>query len=68
MRASERPALVTKQRALYQLAGNRREIDGNKRRVGIARLPVDQACQQLLAGAALAENEHRRRQLRNLVH
>ena len=68
MRAGERSALVTEQGALDQLPGDRREIDGDERRVGIARLPVDQTCQQLLAGAAFAENEHRCRQLRNLVH
>ena len=33
-----------------------------------ARLAVEQPRQQLLAGAALAEDQHRRRQLRDLVH
>ena len=35
---------------------------------GVARLAVNQPRQQLLAGAALAEDQHRRRQLGDLVH
>ena len=68
VRAGERAALVAEQRALDQLARNRREVDGDERRVGVARLAVDQPRQQLLAGAALAEDQHRRRQLGDLVH
>ena len=44
------------------------EIDGDERRVAAARLAVQQPREQLLAGAALAENQDRRRQPRDLVH
>ena len=37
-------------------------------RSGVRRLAVQQPRQQLLAGAALAEDQHRRRQPRDLVH
>ncbi len=68
VRAGERAALVAEERALGQLARNRREVHRDERRVRIAGLAVDQPRQQLLAGAALAEDQHRRRQLRDLVH
>src|SRR5437773_420618 len=61
-------ALVDEQGALGELARERREVDGNERRVRIARLAMNQARQQLLAGAALAEDEHRGRQLGDLVN
>src|SRR6185295_7097653 len=68
VRAGERAALVAEQRALGELARNRGEVDGDERRLRIARFPVDQPREQFLAGAALAENQHRRRELRHLVH
>ena len=68
MRAGERAALVAEERALDQLVRDRRQVDGDERRVGAARLPVQQPREQLLAGAALAEDQHRRRQLGDLVH
>ena len=48
--------------------GNRREVHRDERRLGVARLAVNEPRQQLLAGAALAEDQHRRRQLRDLLH
>ena len=36
--------------------------------LGVARLAMNQAGEQLLARSALAENQHRRRELRDLVH
>ena len=68
VRAGERAALVAEQHALGELARNRRQVHRDERRLRIARLAVDQPRQQLLAGAALAEDQHRRRQLRDLVH
>ena len=67
MRAGERAALVAEERALRELARNRGEVDRDERRVGVARLPMDQPREQLLSGAALAENQHGRRQLGDLV-
>src|SRR5712692_3667065 len=67
VRAGERAALVSEQRALGELARDRREVHGDERRFRIARLPMDQPCEQLFSGAALAEDEDRRRQLRDLV-
>ena len=67
VRAGERAALVTEERALDQLVGDRRQVDRDERRVALPRLPVQQPREQLLARAALAEDQHRRRQLRDLV-
>jgi hypothetical protein len=66
--AGEGALLVAEQRAFDQLARNRRDVDGDQRRLGVGGFAVQQARQQLLAGAALAEDQHRRRQLRDLVH
>src|SRR5262249_61888432 len=63
VRAGERAALVAEEGALRELARDRGEVDRDERRVGIG-LAVDQPGQQLLARAALAEDQHRRRQLR----
>ena len=68
VRAGERAALVAEQRALDQLVRDRRQVDRDERRVAPAGLAVEQPREQLLAGAALAENQHRRRQLRDLLH
>src|SRR5205823_5038897 len=68
VRAGKRAALVPEQRALRQLARNRGEVDGDERRVRLAGFLVNQPREQLLAGAAFAENQYRGRQLRNLVH
>jgi len=59
---------MTKQRALDQLARDRGDVDGDERRVGIGRLAMQQSREQFLARAALAEDQHGRRQLRDLVH
>ena len=66
--AGERAFLVAEQRAFHQLARDRREVDRHKRRVGVDRLAMQQARQQFLAGAALAEHQHGGRQLGDLVH
>ena len=67
MRARKSALLMAEQRALGQFAWNRGEVHGNERRLGIRRLPVNEPGEQLLAGAALSENQHRRRQLRDLL-
>src|SRR4051794_29353812 len=68
MGAGERAALVSEQRALGELAWNRRQVDGDERGFRIARLAVNQPREQLLAGAALAEYQDRGGQLRDLLH
>src|SRR5581483_11143821 len=68
VRAGEGPALVAEERALDQLAGDRREVHGDERRVRIAGLPVDAPREELLARAALAQDQDGRRELRNLLH
>src|SRR6266496_5472265 len=67
MRASESAAFVTEQRALGQLTRDRSEVDGNERRLGIGRFLVNEPRQQLLTSTALAQDEHRRGKLRDLV-
>ena len=59
------PALVAEQRALHELVGDRRHVHRDERRVAAARLPVQQPREQLLAGPALAEDQHRCRELRH---
>src|SRR5262249_50430962 len=66
-RAGERAALVAEQRAFDELVRNRRHVDRDERRVAAARLLVQQARQQLLAGPALAEDQHGRGQLRHAL-
>src|SRR5439155_2784459 len=66
--AGEGAALVAKKRALGQLAGNCGEVHGDERRFRVPGLAMDQPREQLLAGAAFAEDEDGRRQLRDLVH
>src|SRR6478672_2935634 len=68
VRTGERAALVAEQRALYQLVRDRGQVYGDERRVPPAGLAMEQARQQLFAGTALAQNQHRGRQLRDLVH
>src|SRR6478672_11318650 len=68
VRTGERAALVAEQRALYQLVRDRGQVYGDERRVAPAGLAMEQARQQLFAGTALAQNQHRGRQLRDLVH
>ena len=59
---------MTEERALDELVRNRRHVDGDERRVAVSGFPVQQPRQQLLACAALAEDEHCRRELGDLVH
>src|SRR5205085_10673773 len=68
MRAGKGASLVPEQRAFDEVSGDRRQVHRDERRVRFAGLPMDQAREQLFAGAALAEDQHRRRQLRHLVH
>src|SRR5439155_8916849 len=67
MSAGERAALVAEECALDELARNRGQVDRDERRVRIAGLAMDQPREQLLPRAAFAENQNRRRQLRDLV-
>ena len=69
VRAGERAALVAEQRALDQLVRDRRQVHRDERRAGAqAGGAVQQARQQLLARPALAQDQHRRRELRHLLH
>jgi hypothetical protein len=56
----ERAALVAEQLALDQRLGHRGQVDRDERRLGPRRVVVDRARDQLLAGAALAGDQHRR--------
>ena len=67
MGAGKRAPLVAEQRALHQVSRHRRQVDGDERRFGIARLAVNVARQQFLAGSALAKDQDGCRQLRDLV-
>ena len=67
-RAGERALLVAEQRALDELARNGGDVDRDERRVGIGRLAMQEAREQLLAGAAFAEDHDGGRKFRDLVH
>ena len=62
------PFLVAEERALDELLGNGGQVHRDERCVRPARLAMDQPREQLLSGAALAEDEHGRRDLRDLLH
>ena len=66
-RAGKRPLFVSEQGAFDQFLRNRRQVHRDERAGWIGRLAVDQAGQQLLAGAAFAKDQHRRRELRDLL-
>ena len=66
--AGEGTLLVTEERALDQVLGNRREVHRHEWRVWSARLPMDEAREQFLSGAALAEHKDGGRDLRHLLH
>ena len=68
VRAGKRPALVPEQRAFDQLVRDRRQVDGDERRFASPRFAVQQPRQQFLAGSAFAQDQHRRGQLRDLLH
>ncbi len=58
-RAGERAALVAEQLALEQVLGDRRAVERDELLVLARRQVVQAAREQLLAGAALAEQQHR---------
>ena len=58
--AGERALLVAEELGLEQVLGNRRAVDRDKRAVGARAERVQRAREQLLAGAALAFEQHRR--------
>src|SRR4029450_5217023 len=60
--------LVAEQGALNELAWNGREVDGDERRIRVSALTVDEPREQLLAGSALAEDEHGRRYFRDPLY
>ena len=68
VRAGKRSALVAEESAFGELARNRRQVDGDERRLRIPGLAVNQPGEQLLARSALSKDEDRRRQLGDLVH
>jgi hypothetical protein len=53
-------ALVPKERTLDQLFGNRRTVDGHERPLAPTALPMDGSSDELLAGATLPGDQHRR--------
>ena len=59
LRAGERAALVAEQLGLEQVLGNRRAVDRHERPVGAGAGVVQRPRAQLLAGAALAFEQHR---------
>ena len=59
-RAGKRALLVAEQLGFEQRVGNRRAVDRDKRPVGARAERVQAAREQLLAGAALAFEQHRR--------
>ena len=65
--AGERALLVAEELALEQLLGNGRAVDGLEARLGAAAQVVHGPCEQFLAGAALAEDQHRRVGRRHLL-
>ena len=67
-RAGERALLVAEQRALDQLAGDGGDVHRDERPVGRLGVAVDHPRHQLLAGAALAADQHGGRQRGHLVH
>ena len=67
-RAGEGAALVAEELALEQLARDRGGVDGDEGRVGARARRVDRARHQLLAGPALAGDQHRHVARRDLAH
>ena len=59
---------MSEERALDELVGDGRHVHRDERRLAAPRLLVEEPRQELLARAALAENQHGRRKLRDLVH
>lgn len=61
--AGKRTALITEELSLKQRLRDARAVDGDERTAGGRALLVDGARDQLLAGTALAVNQHRHRRL-----
>src|SRR5262249_43553473 len=59
-RAGEGAALVAEELALEERRRQRRAVEGDEGRLAPERHAVDRAREELLAGAALAEDEHAR--------
>ena len=66
-RAGERALAVAEQLGLQQVVGDRPAVDGDERPVGPRPVGVDHLRHQLLAGAALAVDEHRQVGRRGLL-
>src|SRR6185436_13169634 len=70
--AGKRAPFVPEQRALDQFLWNRGEIDRDERAIGRRHeapgFTMKQAREQLLTGAAFAEDQHRRGQARDFPH
>ncbi len=64
LRARERAALVAEELGLEQVLRDRRRVDRDERHRRARAVPVKRACDQLLAGARLARDHHRRVRLR----
>ena len=67
-RAGERPLLVTEQLTLEELRGDGSAVDGHERLVTPAGAIVDVSRHHFLAGAGLAEDQHLRVGVGNLVY
>ena len=68
MRAGKRASLVAEESALDQFVRDRRQVDGDERRLATARFPVEQAREQFFTRAALAEDQDGRGELRDFLH
>ncbi|OGL00334.1 MAG: hypothetical protein A3E31_01655 [Candidatus Rokubacteria bacterium RIFCSPHIGHO2_12_FULL_73_22] len=66
-RTGERALLVAEQLGLEQRLGQRRAVDGHEGPLRARRARVDRLRDQLLARAALALDQHRRRAVRDLL-
>ena len=66
--AGERPLLVAEELGLEQRLGDRRAVDLDQRLLGAGAVLVQQVGDQLLAGAALAGDQHGAARRRDLAH
>jgi hypothetical protein len=66
-RAGEGALLVAEQQVLEDLLRERGAVEGVERPLGAVALPVERARDELLAGAALAEDEHARHRRRDAL-
>src|SRR5262249_36596714 len=65
--AGERALLVAEELALDERRRDRRAVDADERSLSTRRVLVQRARDELLAGARLAGDEHRRRRVRHLL-